>query len=620
MSKGENKKFIRSIGKLFKSSLKGANTASVSFEDEVILSPAKTTLAKLRRSKLAALGAFGFLFMFLLCFVGSMLMPLNENHFELTHANLRPGINYLKYPKELADKDIDKISSGVSFSAALTTDGDMYIWGTEPNKQQENVSEHIFDIPQALNGQIISDIACGANHMLALTEGGELFAWGYGGNGQTEVPTAVTEALKNGEHIIQMEALSEYSAVLLSGGEFIVWGSTQAESNYRLPSSFEGRVLKFSLSDNNVALLLDDNSVAVLGDRGTEFSMLIPENIADGSTEVIDIVSTNRSVLALDSDGELYVWGAAQDKLLTIPDIQGNISEIGSGYSNFYALTDTGDFYFWGNDHYNQLTVPDSSNDYSRIFADYYQFYAISSDGEIDSWGNDGYIFGTDEYGRDMFLRLIHGGRISLTVGAIAVFISCTIALIVGLCAGYFGGIVDSILMRVTDIFSAIPFYPIAITVSYAVGFSMEESQKIYLIMIILGLLGWMSLARLIRAQLLSEREKDFVTAAKALGLRSSTVMVRHLMPNILNLVIVNLSLSYASSLLSEAALSFLGFGVADPTPSWGNMLTSAQELAVIEFYWWRWLIPALFVVTTAVSINFLGDALREALDPRNSE
>jgi len=132
--------------------------------------------------------------------------------------------------------------------------------------------------------------------------------------------------------------------------------------------------------------------------------------------------------------------------------------------------------------------------------------------------------------------------------------------------------------------------------------------------------LNWMSLARLIRAQLLLEREKDFVLAARALGIKQRGIMLRHILPNVFNFVIVSVTLSYASSILMEAALSFLGFGVQEPTPSWGIMLSGSEDSFVIQFYWWRWIIPALFVVAAALSINMVGDALREAMDPRANE
>jgi len=166
----------------------------------------------------------------------------------------------------------------------------------------------------------------------------------------------------------------------------------------------------------------------------------------------------------------------------------------------------------------------------------------------------------------------------------------------------------------------AIPFLPIAITLSAVVRGRVSEMYRIYMIMVIIGFLSWPGLARLVRAQILLEREKDFVLAARALGVKYQNIIVRHILPNIFNLVIVNITLSYASSLLTEAGLSFLGFGVAPPTPSWGNILINAQTSSVIEYYWWRWLIPGLFVVLAALSVNLVGDALREAMDPRANQ
>jgi peptide/nickel transport system permease protein len=219
-----------------------------------------------------------------------------------------------------------------------------------------------------------------------------------------------------------------------------------------------------------------------------------------------------------------------------------------------------------------------------------------------------------------LLTRVIHGGRISLTVGAIAVVISVVIALFFGMTAGFFGGMTDNILMRFTDFVMSIPFLPMAITLSAVVRGKVSEMNRIYMMMVIMGFLMWPGLARLVRAQILLEREKDFVLAARALGVRYHNIIVRHILPNIFNLVLVNITLAYAGSLLTEAGLSYLGFGVAPPTPSWGNILQNAQSLAVIEYYWWRWLIPGTFVVLAALCINLVGDALREAMDPRASE
>jgi peptide/nickel transport system permease protein len=175
--------------------------------------------------------------------------------------------------------------------------------------------------------------------------------------------------------------------------------------------------------------------------------------------------------------------------------------------------------------------------------------------------------------------------------------------------------------MRFTDVNAALPLLPLLVTLNFILReLDTTQEARVYMAAILLGFLSWPGLARLLRAQLLLEREKDFVLAARALGIKQSQIMVRHVLPTVINFVIVSFTLSFATGMLMEAALSFLGFGVREPVPSWGNMLTTAQESVVIQYFWWRWVIPALFVVFTAFSINLIGDALRDAMDPRASE
>lgn len=221
------------------------------------------------------------------------------------------------------------------------------------------------------------------------------------------------------------------------------------------------------------------------------------------------------------------------------------------------------------------------------------------------------YLLGTDTAGRDMWSRLIYAGRISLSVGVVSVSIYITIGTILGAVAAYYGGWVDSLIMRFTDTVMSFPDLIIIITVVAFIG------PSIYNVMLAIGLLGWPGTCRLVRGQVLALREIEFIEAAHSTGLPTGRILWRHILPNVVPYLIVVATLGMAGAILTEAGLSFLGLGVQPPTPSWGNMLHSAQRLTLLEQYPHLWLSPGLMIAVTVLSINFIGDALRDALDPR---
>jgi len=620
------KKVGRSFFSMFKRLFVRDKTANV-LEEEALRTPMKTILLKLIKNKMAIIGFIVFVSVLLFCFIGSSIFPLDEGYTELTNMNLRPSRNFLDYPKELNDMNIVKIVSGVSFSIALTDDGNLHTWGTECNRELEGVSELILEIPEEIQEAFIVDVEACSRFIITLDDEGELRGWGHALHDQTEISDELKfiMMLDRSDNIIQLVAGSMWSAIVADNGRMYLWGSLQATSNLFVPAEAQGRIVSVSAGDVNMILLLDDGTIMPMGTRGTEFFEDVPAELMDGSVEVVEVAATNRNVIARDSNGKIYSWGSPIDGLRRIPDaITGERAvDITAGYNNFVVIDDDGDVYIWGAHQLGQENIPrDIKNaKVASVHADMFQFYAMDSDNNIiGAWGNKGYIFGSDHFGRDIFVRLMHGGRTTLTVGVIAVVIATTIAIVVGLTSGFFGGWVDHTLMRVADIFDSLPFLPLVVTLSFAIGDNLNQQQRLLFVMVLLGVLSWTGLSRFIRAQLLLEREKDFVLAARALGIKQRNIMFKHILPNVFNFVIVSVTLSYASFLLIEAVLSFLGFGVREPTPSWGNMLSGAENSTVMQFFWWRWIIPGIFVITAALSINMIGDALREAMDPKSEE
>lgn len=228
------------------------------------------------------------------------------------------------------------------------------------------------------------------------------------------------------------------------------------------------------------------------------------------------------------------------------------------------------------------------------------------------------FLLGTDMVGRDMFARLMQGGQVSLLVGLVAVAIQVLIGMVVGGVAGFYGGWIDNILMRFTEIVQSFPFTPLAITVSAMLGSQVTANQKLLLVIAIIGLLSWPGLARMIRGQILSLREMEFVQAAKALGVRDGRIITRHLLPNTVAYIIVNATIGMAGAVLSEAALSFLGLGVPPSTPTWGNLINAGSSMYNLQHRPWLWIPPGLAIFLTVMSINLIGDGMRDAIDPKS--
>ncbi|PFP29654.1 peptide ABC transporter permease [Bacillus sp. AFS073361] len=222
---------------------------------------------------------------------------------------------------------------------------------------------------------------------------------------------------------------------------------------------------------------------------------------------------------------------------------------------------------------------------------------------------------GTDKSGRDVFTRLLYGGRISLLVGISCTFFVTILGTLIGSISGYFGGAVDSLLMRFTDFILNFPFLVFVIVLN-AILFG--KVNGLWVLIGTISLLSWGGIARIVRSKILAEKENEYITAAISIGCSPTKVIVKHLLPNILSTIIVQATITFATMIVAETGLSFLGFGVPQEIPSWGNMLNSANEPDVLQFKLWIWVPPALIITITILSINFIGEGLKDAFNPKS--
>ena len=231
---------------------------------------------------------------------------------------------------------------------------------------------------------------------------------------------------------------------------------------------------------------------------------------------------------------------------------------------------------------------------------------------------SEAHWLGTDPDGRDVFTRLMYGGRISLTVGFVVVIIELILGIILGGLAGDYGGAVDMVIMRLVEVFYSLPFIPIMLILSSLfVGYNISPQYKIYFIMIVMGILDWAGVARNVRAQILSLREMEYMQAAESTGIKTSRKIFKHLVPNTMPIIILIATMDVGSVILYESVLSYLGVGIAWPYASWGNMANTVTDSIILKNYPNIWAPPGILILLTVLAFNFIGDGMRDAFDPR---
>lgn len=603
----QNKKKRKSSFRLLFQKLFGIHKEELDiFQEEQLQSPMRTVVRNFCSNKLAITGLVVFILMLLFVTIGPLFAPIDLSFNESTQTNIGPGRTMLKVPKEL-NGNVADISAGASFSLGADKNGKVYIWGKTKITRTINLK----DMPKDM-GKVVQ-VAAGYDHAMALAEDGTVYAWGNNRLKQAKLPDDIYDHGK----IVQIAAGYQLSVAVTDEGYVIFWGNESINDVRVKKRSQQGNIKKVVLTSMTMFGLTNDGEVVHLGKQDSDVSR-IPEEIQG---RVTDISAAAASLIAVLDDGSLVPWGTLLKGERDIPEINEKVVSITAGRYHYTALTESGRVYSWGYNNYNQTDVPSgASSGVSAVYSGYYQNYAVKNDGSIKTWGLKGYLLGSDDLGRDVFSRLINGGRMTMTVGAVAVIISTIIGILIGGISGFFGGKVDLVLQRITEVFSAMPFLPFAMILSTIIGNRLPENLRIYLIMVVLGVLSWPQLSRLVRAQVLAEREKEFVTAARAMGVNRFSIVFKHIIPNVISVIIVSATLDFATCMLTEATLSYLGFGVQLPRPTWGNMLFGCNDSVVIQYYWWRWVFVAIFLSICVICINMVGDGLRDAIDPKSNE
>lgn len=606
MSEMENKKNTAETPKrgLF-SKLFGKRVATSSadiMKEEQIQSPFRAVVRTFRANKLSMGALIVFLIICIVMFLGPIIRPVALDYTEITQLNLPPGRDMMKFPDAMKSNP-KEISVGRTYGIGIDANNQTQIWGKTELFAMPDLSK----IPA--EAKSLKKVAAGFDHALGLTNNGKLVTWGNNRQRQATIPgelkmmTGIKEIYAGYKTNI---ALTEEGKAYFFGNDLAFdWSDAKAEN-----------LSKVALSDDTAVGLTKDGKIVFLGNTESAFSK-VPESNA----KFVDVVAGASTFAALDADGKVYVWGNTSARGEgDIPKFDSKPVSLAAGRYHFAAVLENGNVKSWGDNTLGQRDGLDKLTNVKKLTSGYYQNYAVDKSGNLNTAGLKGYLLGTDDFGRDIFIRILNGGRLTLTIGSLAVLISTIIGMILGGVSGYFGGKVDMILQRFGEVVSALPFLPTVIILNSVIGNRLGPTQRVYLIMVLLGLLSWTGLMRLVRAQVLSLREQEFVTAARALGIKEMNIVFKHIIPNTISIIIVSATLSFATSLLTEASLSFLGFGVLPPQPTWGNMLNGSNNSTVVQYFWWRWVYTSAILSVCVICINLIGTGLDDAINPKSQE
>ncbi len=553
-----------------------------------VLSPTMLVMRRFFRNRLAIVGLVILVIMFVFSFLGGLFTPYSQ-------AQVFKGLEYIKkdYATAVYNTDLRMtMKEGVSFPASARSQMNFAIGKNESsftaNDQVYGLDKKGEDFYTIMSRQLIfTALSNPKGYVYKASEGVDM---------TDELKSAFEAAHKAGEDSFSLDGIdyqieaAKKNVTVFAEQEIglaskMIYDAADSKDN-TLVSSFDFRnASQTAFSEGADSFEVDgvsydleiDGENAVISKDGKHFAFM-----SDMSVE------PKNSGVTLNAEFKNVVRDAIQDKRSEF-----TLKEEGSEEETRYLV--------------------------NRVNTNYYiQRYEASEVIRMKEAPSKEHPLGLDTNGMDVLTRLMYGGRVSLLVGFVVVFFEIMIGVVIGGVSGYFGGWVDNVLMRLVDLVNAIPFWPVVIIAGSMMDvMQMSSTVRIFFLMFILGILGWTGIARVVRGQILSLKEQDFMMATEAAGIPVSRRIFRHLLPNVMPLLIVQATISLGSTIISEATLSFLGLGVKYPLASWGSIINAANDIFIMTNFWYIWIPAGILILLTVLGFNFVGDGLRDAFDPK---
>ena len=572
----------------------GGNEEHFSLNDDrrvKVLSPGALVAKRFFRNRLAVVGLSILIFMFVFSFIGGLLSPYGEDEFFYREDQINKEFAVVTENSDFRymAKDSNLFGSAVQAQTMLAI-----------QKNSESFSYNGNNYALAQEG----------SDFYSISSGGKLIGIAYkdvvsSSDGQALSFEFVYTALKSYAALAQeVEKEAEQETAGVSGGT----GATDDAAEPAEPEEVSEPAVK-TFTVDGLTYTIDEDGGVLQGEKEVAYisryivQAIMPDIFLsrDFKEKLIDTIAVG---------GTKFTYTDESLILDDEPDAALDGEETGIGAMDD-ALVEEDDT---ASDATMEYTIERSQNHANWIIRQQ------QSSRQYDSYSfpSAKHWLGTDKYGMDMLTRLMYGGRVSLMIGFIVIIIETVLGVILGGIAGYFGGWVDNLIMRLVDIFYCIPSMPIILILGAAMDQQrVEPGKRLIYLMLILGILGWAGIARLVRGQILSLREQEFMTATEACGISVKSRIFKHLIPNVIPQLIVNCTMGLGSVIITEATLSFLGLGVKFPFASWGNIINDVNNTHVLTTYWFIWIPAGLLLLLTVLAFNLVGDGLRDAFDPK---